>query len=107
MAAGLGREPGLCHLSGPFLPGQNSEAPRDQLSEPLRGFLQRYLGGMRFGPDKTTRVSAVSVPIKAGQDEIIVYVAGRSWCGSGGCTLFVLRLARLCQSCITKNSPAS
>lgn len=73
-----------------FLMGKDSETPHDQLIEPLRGFLQRYLGGTRFGPDKTTRVSAGSVPIKTGQDEVIVYVVGRSWCGSGGCTLLVL-----------------
>lgn len=73
-----------------FLTGKDSEAPRNQLSEPLRSFLQRHLGGTRFGPDKTTRVSAVSMPIKTGQVEVIIYVVGRSWCGSGGCTLVVL-----------------
>lgn len=52
----------------------------------LKAFLRGYLG--TFGPvDKTTRITAASIP----NDDIIVLVSGNSWCGSGGCNMLILK----------------
>ena len=54
----------------------------------LVGFLRNYLGGEQ---DKTTRYSAAPVTLDTAGHETLVYVTGRSWCGSGGCTALLLR----------------
>src|SRR5665213_2647415 len=63
----------------------------DGSTERLKTFLRSYLNPGGGLPDKTTRVSIVSVPLEIGaSEEQIVYVTGRGWCGSGGCTLLIL-----------------
>lgn len=59
---------------------QKSAEPR------LLTFLRAYLGK---GPSATRFVSAT---VSAGRpkQEVVVYVSGRDWCGSGGCHLLVL-----------------
>ena len=55
--------------------------------EQLMVFLRAYLGD---ADDSTTRITAVGVKTQDGKSEEIVYVSGRGWCGSGGCTMLVL-----------------
>lgn len=54
----------------------------------LQQFLRSYAHDPIEGNDKSTRFSAAALP---GTDLTLVYLRGRSWCGSGGCTLLVLR----------------
>lgn len=57
----------------------------------LHVFLSSYLVNPHFGADKTTRyVSAVVHLNEHGPQDVLVYVTGRTWCGTGGCTLLVL-----------------
>ena len=76
--------------------GRNPASARAELNSPrredsLRKFLQNYLRDPQTGEDKTTRVSSAFVDLRgAGVREVIVYVSGREWCGSGGCTTLVL-----------------
>lgn len=70
---------------------QMNVSAHDSSAERLKIFLKSYLNPGDGVPDKTTRVSIVSVPLESGAtEEKIVYVTGRGWCGSGGCTLLVL-----------------
>lgn len=56
----------------------------------VKAFLRSYFKGPE---DKTTRYSAAPVMLDAKGDEILVYVTGRFWCGSGGCMALLLRPA--------------
>jgi hypothetical protein len=70
-------------------PSNQSTLTQDK---PLKAFLQRYLSeAPPVGADKTTRYSAVSVDLRDdGEEEVLVYVQGRDWCGSGGCVTLIL-----------------
>jgi hypothetical protein len=83
---------GILLLGGTgLLPGQQVSAP-NRPSEPLKTFLRSYLSlGGKFAPDRTTRITAVTVTIDNGKaEEDIVYLSGQGWCGSGGCTMLIL-----------------
>lgn len=54
----------------------------------VRVFLRSYFKGP---VDKTTRYSAAPVRLGATGHEVFVYITGRFWCGSGGCTALLLR----------------
>jgi hypothetical protein len=55
----------------------------------LRKFLRDYVGNSDEG--KTTRYSSAFVDLKDdGTKEVIVYLSGRAWCGTGGCTMLIL-----------------
>jgi len=57
----------------------------------LRTFLQTYLGSMLVGEDTTTRYQDTFVDLSGdGIPEVIVFVTGEDWCGSGGCEILVL-----------------
>lgn len=59
----------------------------------LEQFLREYLGRPYppFEKETPTRYSAAFVGLKGdGTKEAIVYITGRAWCGSGGCTTLVL-----------------
>jgi len=59
--------------------------------DPLKKFLQAYLKDPRVDDDQTTRYSPVFVDLKDdGAKEVIVYLTGRYWCGSGGCVTLIL-----------------
>lgn len=58
--------------------------------QPLAAFLQRYLTQLKAGPDTTTRFTAASLGVQAARPAVVVYVSGRTWCGTGGCMLLVL-----------------
>lgn len=67
--------------------------PTTRQEESLRKFLRDYLGA----PDPSlesqgpTLYSAAFVDLRDdGALEVIVYLTGRGWCGSGGCTTLVL-----------------
>jgi hypothetical protein len=69
----------------------------------LRTFLQGYLKRPSLGIDKTTRYIAAFVDLKGdGKQEIIVYVTGRWWCGSGGCQTLILSPAGSSYRVVTK-----
>jgi hypothetical protein len=73
---------------------QGQEARRTAVStkhDVLQNFLRSYLGGPTQEEDKTTRISVAIVNLNLkGPSEVIVYVTGKSWCGSGGCRTLVL-----------------
>jgi hypothetical protein len=59
----------------------------------LKKFLQEYLGEPYppFEQERATRYSAAFVDLKNdGAKEVIVYVSGRGWCGTGGCVMLIL-----------------
>lgn len=57
----------------------------------LRTFLQSYLRTNASDYDKTTRYVDASVDLNGdGVPEVIVYLNGTAWCGSGGCTMLIL-----------------
>ena len=59
----------------------------------LKSFLQNELRMPPLDDDKTTKYLAAFVDLNGdGTSEAIVYVTGRTWCGTGGC--FMLILAR-------------
>ena len=58
---------------------------------PLEAFLRTYLRDSAAGPDTTTRYAAARARLSAdGGEAVVVYLMGRSWCGSGGCTTLIL-----------------
>jgi len=57
----------------------------------LKRFLQKELANPILGRDETTWFSAAVIkPDGNAKEEIVVYVHGRTWCGSGGCTMWIL-----------------
>lgn len=86
--------------------------PRTPQMDSLRSFLQNYL--KIKGPRKlvapynqTTRYSYSKVDLSnKASDEIIVYVTGRAFCGSGGCDLLILQKNGSSFSVISKSSVA-
>jgi hypothetical protein len=72
---------------------QTMREPNPKRAESLKSFLQSYLGKPypTFEQEKATRYSSAFVDLKDdGTEEVIVYVSGRTWCGSGGCTMLIL-----------------
>jgi hypothetical protein len=66
-------------------------SPNPSQEESLRAFLRDHLGEAHFGNDETTRCVSAFVDLKDnGTQEVIVYVTGQSWCGSGGCNMLIL-----------------
>jgi hypothetical protein len=71
--------------------GQRPNSSTSAPDQKLKQFLRRHLSDPQIGEDKTTRFS--SAPVKRNDGtigEIVVYISGQSWCGSGGCTLLIL-----------------
>jgi len=59
--------------------------------ERLQRFLRDYLKDRNAGDDTTTRYSSALVDLRDdGTQEVIVYLTGRTWCGSGGCRMLIL-----------------
>lgn len=76
-------------LAGPASAAVDQAAP----DAGLRGFLQRYAKDQSVAPDKDTRYLAASVKLnEAGpaSEQVLVYLLGREWCGTGGCDMLVL-----------------
>ncbi len=73
---------------------QQSAASPSRSEDSLRTFLQNYLEDPTLGEDQTTRYITAFVDLKDdGKKEVIVYITGRWWCGSGGCRTLVLARA--------------
>src|SRR6266566_1469656 len=59
----------------------------------LREFIRHYLGEPHAPSEKEgpTQYSAAFVDLNDdGKKEVIVYVSGRMWCGTGGCVMLIL-----------------
>jgi hypothetical protein len=70
---------------------QSLSPPTSSQEQSVTKFLRDYLGNPRFGKDETTRFVIAFVDLKDdGTQEVIVYVTGRNWCGSGGYSMYVL-----------------
>ena len=77
-----------CPAQAQLKSGAPSTAVEDSLKAFLRGYLRTYASPM--SDDKTARYSAAFVDLNGdGKQEVIVYVSGRDWCGTGGCTTFI------------------
>ena len=68
----------------------------------LKKFLQKTFGPQSPDGPPTRYVSAFVDLNSDGRQEAIVYLLGPDWCGSGGCTLFVLAPAGPSFKVITK-----
>ena len=74
-----------------FSSGQQATASKGP-SEALMAFLRSYLSPVKAPPDATTRITAVQVKTDRGKNEVdVVYLSGQRWCGSGGCTMLILK----------------
>jgi hypothetical protein len=75
-------------------PGQTqrrSATPSSGSEHSLREFLGDYLKTLSQGEDRTTRYVDAFVDLTGnGKQQVIAYVTGRQWCGSGGCPMFIL-----------------
>ena len=72
---------------------QSVQHPPANEPDPLRAFLQKYLGKPypAFEQEGATRYSSAFVDLNDdGAKEVIVYLSGRGWCGSGGCVMLIL-----------------
>jgi hypothetical protein len=63
-----------------------------QEESPLRKFLQKYAAGGSDYPDmKAMRYIAAFVHLRDDNtQQVIVYLIGRAWCGTGGCLTLIL-----------------
>jgi hypothetical protein len=78
----------LAPLSGD---GQPRRSSKNTVEAKLKQFLQQELNDPVDRTDMTTRFSfAVIEPDFRTREEVVVYISGESWCGSGGCTMLVL-----------------
>ena len=81
-----------CIVYSSIAPGCLSQTSNEsEADSSLKMFLQHYLKETSQDNDKTTKyVSSFADLDDDGIKEAIVYITGRSWCGSGGCSTFVL-----------------
>jgi len=69
---------------------QQQNQRSDATDEHLKRFLQNYIG-TPTEETKATRYSTAFVDLRdEGNKEIVVYLTGASWCGTGGCTMLIL-----------------
>lgn len=86
----------LLALSGAMLvpaglQGQTAHKRASRQQNNLRQYLQSWVGSPNSDYNKETRYSSAFVDLSGhGAREVIVYLMGRQWCGSGGCTTLVL-----------------
>jgi hypothetical protein len=67
----------------------------------LRSFLQDYAGSP--ASEKDTRYAASFIDLNGdGRPEAIVYLTGKGWCGSGGCTTLILTRTSSSFAVVTK-----
>ena len=72
--------------------GQDRVSQDAAADGPLKAFLQNYLKSGSSEFDMTTRYSAAFADLSGAKvPEVVVYVSGRAWCGSGGCSMLILR----------------
>ncbi|MFZ0305806.1 MAG: hypothetical protein WAL75_24175 [Terracidiphilus sp.] len=74
--------------------GQLQQFSIESHDSALKKFIQKELTDPHFGIDKTTRYQAAVIKSDGTtKEEIVVYLSGESWCGSGGCRLWILEPA--------------
>jgi len=59
-------------------------------AESVKTFLQNYVGPESASDAEKTRYFYRFVALSGGQKEVVIYLTGQSWCGSGGCTTLIL-----------------
>jgi len=65
----------------------------------IRRFLVEQFQEPGFSNDKTTKYSYTEVDLNGdGVKEVVVYLTGRDWCGTGGCNTFILARGVLIQN---------
>jgi hypothetical protein len=70
---------------------QGEQQPRSNQNESLKIFLRDYLANSRSDDREPTRYTSAFVDLKDdGSKEVVVYVTGDFWCGSGGCMTLIL-----------------
>src|SRR6266496_4039504 len=70
---------------------QSAPRPRSEQENSLKRFLQDYDGNPTSAHERTARYSAAFVDLRGdGTQEVIVYLMGGGWCGSGGCSTLIL-----------------
>ncbi len=70
---------------------QQSRQPTSAEDTHLKGFLQSYLSDTPADERSAARYFSAFVDLNGdGSEESIVYLSGRGWCGSGGCTTLIL-----------------
>lgn len=80
-----------CSLFVSFGFAQSRHQREPSQRDSLKRFLRDYLSDPADENDMTTRYSDAWVDLKEnGTYEVIVYVTGKEWCGSGGCRMLVL-----------------
>jgi hypothetical protein len=71
----------------------------------LKQFLRAYDGNPASADERTTRYAAAVVDLGGeGTDEVIVYLIGSRWCGSGGCSALILEPRGSSFTVITKTT---
>jgi hypothetical protein len=79
---------GLMVLASTCLAQPQHRLSSDQVNS-LKKFLQNYVGNS--DDDRTTEYSSAFVDLRDdGTQDVIVYLTGDGWCGSGGCTTLIL-----------------
>ena len=56
--------------------------------ESVKSFLREYLKGP---DDKTTRYAVASLTLNDKNKQLLIYITGRNWCGTGGCMALLLQ----------------
>jgi hypothetical protein len=83
-------------------PQQESSTDRDGS---LKHFLQSYVGLPPDGGDDDTQYSAAFVDLRDnGAREVVVYLSGSAWCGTGGCTMLILAPEGASYKVVTKTT---
>jgi len=94
----------LCVL---VVPGRTAQGQRQSSAgqnEHLRQFLRGYVGSADEDA-RTTRYTAAFVDLRDDKSsEVIVYVSGPRWCGTGGCTMLILAPAGSSYHVVTKTT---
>lgn len=89
LAIGLLPTYGAAQSSTTRTPAAGSK--RTNSPERLKKFMQDHIRQIDPNIDETTMFSYAFVDLNGnGRDEAIVYLTGRSWCGTGGCNTYVL-----------------
>lgn len=91
-------------VAGCFAQSQKQPAASAPIAkEFLETFLQNYVKTPYVPEDKTTRYFDAFVDLNDdGKEEVIVYLTGPQWCGSGGCTTLILVAEGSSYNVITK-----
>ncbi len=72
---------------------EQSEASSSPPEDSLKRFLQAY--DSPYDTEKTTRYVRAFVDLNGdGKEEVIVYLMGPGWCGTGGCPILILEPQR-------------